>query len=693
MRSSGWARSTGGVSWKRRFVQQRRAALVGAALTVLTGAALLIFPIGAGLERMSYDLPFALRSLPPPDDVVIVALDELSHQELRQPDREPWDRALYAQVITNLTRWGAKAVVLDVEFDDNRTLTPADRCLAEAIRFHGRVVLGASWGEGHYLKSADTMRLKLPDPDLIGGEANWGSTMVRQDADGAVRRHYHGTEDVPALSWRLARLLDLPATRPVGAQERERWVNYYGTAGALPRLSFARVYRGTDPGLSNVFAGRIVFIGAGIQPGYTGTQKEGFRQPQTWLDGKFSPGVEVHATTFLNLLREDWLRRPPALIELGIVILAGITLGTGLALLRPTGAMGVGLIGVLAVFALACGLMWGGQVWFSWAVICFAQVPVAAMCALVFRARGAAEWERHAETSEFAPAESGHAALRIPDYELTRCIGSGSYGEVWLARNATGQMRAVKVVHRRTFGEDRQFEREFEGLRRFEPVSRRHPGLVQVLHVGRNEAEGFFYYVMELADAEVSESVFSEPVTRDATGARPTGSLNTDYSPRTLRSDLKRRGHLPAGECAAVGGALADALEFLHQQRLVHRDIKPSNIIFVEGRPKLADIGLVAGMDEARSFVGTEGFIPPEGPGTPQADVFSLGRVLYEMWTGLDAAKFPLFPGVATDSDRKCGLEFEAIIRRACHVELCQRHPSAAALCADLERLAKFTGK
>ena len=57
--------------------------------------------------------------------------------------------------------------------------------------------------------------------------------------------------------------------------------------------------------------------------------------------------------------------------------------------------------------------------------------------------------------------------------------------------------------------------------------------------------------------------------------------------------------------------------------------------------PKLADIGLVADVSEARSFVGTEGYIPPEGPGTPQADLYSLGKVLYEISTGKDRQDFP----------------------------------------------------
>jgi serine/threonine protein kinase len=56
----------------------------------------------------------------------------------------------------------------------------------------------------------------------------------------------------------------------------------------------------------------------------------------------------------------------------------------------------------------------------------------------------------------------------------------------------------------------------------------------------------------------------------------------------------------------------------------------------VNGIPKLADIGLVARAEATLSFVGTEGYLPPEGPGTRQADIFSLGKVLYELSTGQD---------------------------------------------------------
>src|SRR2546425_11357099 len=52
----------------------------------------------------------------------------------------------------------------------------------------------------------------------------------------------------------------------------------------------------------------------------------------------------------------------------------------------------------------------------------------------------------------------------------------------------------------------------------------------------------------------------------------------------------------------------------------------------------------MAGVSDARSFVGTAGFIPPEGPGTPQADLYSLGKVLYEISTGKDRQAFPELP-------------------------------------------------
>jgi hypothetical protein len=158
----------------------------------------------------------------------------------------------------------------------------------------------------------------------------------------------------------------------------------------------------------------------------------------------------------------------------------------------------------------------------------------------------------------------------VPDHELLRRIGGGSYGEVWMARTAVGTLRAVKVVHRCTFERDEHFEREFKGMQKFEPISRSHDGLVDILQIGRNDQAGYFYYVMELADSvsSIQPSVFSKQSSEvvQASGRAPplnTGLLITEYSPNTLRSDIRRRGPLPVSECVTIGLKLASALEHL----------------------------------------------------------------------------------------------------------------------------------
>jgi tetratricopeptide (TPR) repeat protein len=239
-------------------------------------------------------------------------------------------------------------------------------------------------------------------------------------------------------------------------------------------------------------------------------------------------------------------------------------------------------------------------------------------------------------------------------------------------------------VRRAAFDDDRPYEREFSGIRKFEPISRTHEGFVDLLQVGRNDTEGWFYYVMELADP-ISDAVGERRVASASTTKPPPAD---QYVPRTLGAEVKLRGALPLDECLRIALNLTRALAELHRHDLVHRDIKPSNIIFVGGIPKLADIGLVCGATEARSFVGTEGFIPPEGPGTPRADLYSLGIVLYAMATGKSHRDFPEPPAdLATRSDRRQFLELTAIVHRACQADPRDRYSDAAAMLADLQRL------
>jgi WD40 repeat protein len=257
----------------------------------------------------------------------------------------------------------------------------------------------------------------------------------------------------------------------------------------------------------------------------------------------------------------------------------------------------------------------------------------------------------------------------VPDHELLRPIGNGSYGEVWLARNIMGTYRAVKFVYRQRFEEARPFDREFNGVKTFEPVSRMHDGFVDILQVGRNEKEGYFYSVMELADP------------RDGSA-----EINPDtYEPKTAGAIVATGNPLPYEECLVFGLAVSSALAFLHKRGLVHRDIKPSNLIIVNGRPKLADVGMVTQANSASIAGGTLGYMAPEGLPSAQADVYALGKVLYELSTGLDRMKHPAPPAFWREAPNLAQLtELNEVVLKACEPDLARRYASGEEVYNDL---------
>jgi WD40 repeat protein len=278
----------------------------------------------------------------------------------------------------------------------------------------------------------------------------------------------------------------------------------------------------------------------------------------------------------------------------------------------------------------------------------------------------------------------------VPDHVLIRRIDTGSYGEVWLARNAIGAYRAVKVLYRDRFKEDRPYEREFSGVKTFEPYSRGHEGVVDILQIGRNDREGYFYYVMELADPADPDAGRTSGTGGNGAGPQlGSGGVQPEtYVPHTLALEVQRKGRLPVSACVKLGLDLCLALEYLHEHDLVHRDIKPSNILFVKGSAKLADMGLVTETGQAISMVGTLVFMPPEGPGKPQADVFSLGKVLYEISTGNNCENWPQpMTDLASLPDREAWLELNEIMARACAPDPAKRYQSAATMRADLALL------
>jgi serine/threonine protein kinase len=166
--------------------------------------------------------------------------------------------------------------------------------------------------------------------------------------------------------------------------------------------------------------------------------------------------------------------------------------------------------------------------------------------------------------------------------------------------------------------EARAYEREFRGVTNFQPISRKHPAFVNILHVGRDERNAYFYCIMELAD--------------DGPGGPTIDAAS--YIPRTLAWEVDEYGPLRLDRCLEIALSLTDGLQYLHDQGLVHRDLKPANIIFANERWKLADIGLVKPFSETPTADGTPRIWGSGGPGKPLADIYSLGMVLYRISTG-----------------------------------------------------------
>jgi CHASE2 domain-containing sensor protein len=650
--------------------------LIGAGLAITVGlGAMAARPFGPRFEQWSYDLPYRLRPDLAADAVVVVSMDAASRASLAQRDADHWDRQLHAHLLDRLLAGGARAVVFTTVFFEPSSTNSTDRVFAQALRrARGRGVLAADYTAGPTGRA-----VRAPVAELAAA-APWGLLAMPAGTDGVIRRH-GSPAGLPTLAARVAQLFGTPFTNALAS----RWLNYYAPALPLSEVSYEPVLRGVEP--PGAFRGRIVLVSP------SSTESERLPTPYTRWTGQLASRAEVEATAMLNLSRREWLSRLSPGSEAGVVIVVGGFLGLvfmgmrrGAALLLASGAALLAATGAYVLFARL-------QFWFPWLVVVAVQIPVAFgwswLCEVVSRARiprfphpslpaspeSAAKPASAHPRPTSAPVVTASDLPSIPDHRLIKCIGRGAYGEVWLVCDVIGRYHAVKIVKARNFPHPAPYEREFKGIERFASVSRSQLGLVQVLHIGRHDADGYFFYIMELAD--------------DASGSVP---LAPDrYSPKTLASELTRRGHLPVRESVQIGLALCSALQHLHERRLAHRDIKPSNIIFVEGKVKIADIGLVAqivpGVNDM-TRLGTEGYLAPEGPGTPLADLYALGKVLYEISMGRDRWQFPELPTtIGTRPDQGQLRRLHEIILTACETDPAHRYQSAAEMHAALQQL------
>jgi len=256
-------------------------------------------------------------------------------------------------------------------------------------------------------------------------------------------------------------------------------------------------------------------------------------------------------------------------------------------------------------------------------------------------------------------------------YVLLDVLGVGGMSTVWRGHDEVlGREVAVKVLSPQ-YAADAAFRARFVREARH-AAALSHPRLVTVFDCGVDGTTPFI--VMEL--------VFG----------------------RTLRQVLDVAGPLPPDDAVAIAAAVCEALEAAHAIGLVHRDIKPANIVLSGGEVKVLDFGIArlegsVGGTQAQTVLGTAAYLSPEQASGrqagPQADLYALGCVLFEMLTGTPPFTADSEVGVAyrqvhdepgPPSARRPGLppQLDWITRRLMAKNPADRPPGAAAARADL---------
>ena len=255
-------------------------------------------------------------------------------------------------------------------------------------------------------------------------------------------------------------------------------------------------------------------------------------------------------------------------------------------------------------------------------------------------------------------------------YRIIGLLGRGGMGEVYRATDLTlGQSVALKFLPEEASRNQRLLERFHGEVRVARLVS--HPNVCRVYDIG--EVEGMPFISMEYVDGE------------------------------DLASLLLRIGRLPADKAVETARKLCAGLTAAHDRGVIHRDLKPQNIMINKrGEVVIMDFGLAAISDQlsgAEVRNGTPAYMAPEqlkGSGvTARSDIYSLGLVLYELFTGKrpyeatsvqqlidlqDSVHLTSMISVAADIDPVV----EKVIRRCLDPDPAKRPPTALAVAAAL---------
>ncbi len=302
-----------------------------------------------------------------------------------------------------------------------------------------------------------------------------------------------------------------------------------------------------------------------------------------------------------------------------------------------------------------------------------------------------------------APIDFPSAGEELGEFRLLSELGRGATGRVFLATQPSLSDRPVVV--------------KLTSLEVAEHLSLsrlQHTGIVPLYLVQDFPERGLRALCMPYLGGASLDAVLSalgECPPEKRSGKRLVEALSRleRTAPAPLRFESPALDHL-AGKSYEqavcwIGACLADALHYAHQRGLLHLDLKPSNVLLAgDGQPMLLDFHLARGpvapqSSAGDSLGGTRGYMSPEqaaaigalraGAGVEAAvdarsDVYSLGRLLYELLGGPVAADNRAPP--ITQFNRTVSRGLEDILAKCLSLDPHDRYPNAAALTEDLCR-------
>jgi hypothetical protein len=234
-------------------------------------------------------------------------------------------------------------------------------------------------------------------------------------------------------------------------------------------------------------------------------------------------------------------------------------------------------------------------------------------------------------------------------YRIVSLLGRGGMGEVYRANDLLlGQTVALKFLPVQLTSDESTLARFRNEVRIARQIS--HPNVCRVYDIG--EAEGSTYLSMEYVDGE------------------------------DLASLLRRIGRLPPDKALEIARQLCAGLAAAHDKGVVHRDLKPGNIMLDgQGQLRITDFGLAGVAGELKDIrSGTPGYLAPEQVSgqevTARSDIYALGVVLHEVFTGKRPSADSTHPDLAPEVDR--------VIRRCLADDPAKRPASALQVAAAL---------